>query len=53
MFTITDTDVNVKEGIDGFVAGARQFDDITMLCLKYYGTGGKEDAYGIDNGSQN
>jgi sigma-B regulation protein RsbU (phosphoserine phosphatase) len=28
---------NVKEGIDAFVAGAEQFDDITMLCLKYLG----------------
>ena len=28
---------NVREGIDGFVSGAEQFDDITMLCLKYYG----------------
>ncbi len=25
---------NVKENIDKFVAGASQFDDITMLCLK-------------------
>ncbi len=30
---------NVKEGIDGFVAEAEQFDDITMLCLKYNGPG--------------
>ena len=29
---------NVMEGIDAFVAGAEQFDDITMLCLKYNGT---------------
>ncbi len=28
---------NVMNGIHGFVAGAEQFDDITMLCLKYYG----------------
>ena len=28
---------NVKNGIDDFVDGAEQFDDITMLCLKYYG----------------
>ncbi|MBO5564048.1 MAG: PP2C family protein-serine/threonine phosphatase [Lachnospiraceae bacterium] len=27
----------VKDGIDGFVAGAEQFDDITMLCFDYYG----------------
>jgi serine phosphatase RsbU (regulator of sigma subunit) len=23
--------------IQNFVAGAEQFDDITMLCLKYFG----------------
>ncbi len=28
---------NVKDGIDQFVAGAEQFDDITMLCMKYNG----------------
>ena len=28
---------NVQEAIDTFVAGAEQFDDITMLCLKYNG----------------
>lgn len=28
---------NVKEHIDGFVGNAPQFDDITMLCLKYFG----------------
>ncbi|MBO7664005.1 MAG: PP2C family protein-serine/threonine phosphatase [Clostridia bacterium] len=28
---------NVMRGIDTFVAGAEQFDDITMLCLKYDG----------------
>ncbi|MBP5162241.1 MAG: SpoIIE family protein phosphatase [Spirochaetales bacterium] len=32
---------NVRSGIDGFVAGAEQFDDITMLCFKYKGN--KED----------
>lgn len=32
--------VNVKEHIDGFVGNAPQFDDITMLCLKYFGNGG-------------
>lgn len=29
---------NVMDGIEAFVAGAEQFDDITMLCLKYEGT---------------
>ncbi|MBQ6120227.1 MAG: SpoIIE family protein phosphatase [Clostridia bacterium] len=28
---------NVMRGIDAFVMGAQQFDDITMLCLKYNG----------------
>ena len=28
---------NVMHGIDAFVADAEQFDDITMLCLKYNG----------------
>ncbi len=28
---------NVMESINAFVAGAEQFDDITMLCLKYLG----------------
>ena len=30
---------NVMDGINEFVAGAEQFDDITMLCMKYNGTG--------------
>ena len=29
---------NVMHGIDAFVADAEQFDDITMLCLKYNGS---------------
>ena len=28
---------NVMDGINAFVAGAEQFDDITMLCFKYNG----------------
>ncbi|MGN0342745.1 MAG: PP2C family protein-serine/threonine phosphatase [Roseburia sp.] len=31
----------VKEEIDSFVGDAPQFDDITMLCLNYYGKDGK------------
>ena len=31
----------VKEEIDTFVGDAPQFDDITMLCLNYYGKEGK------------
>lgn len=30
---------NVTAGIDAFVAGAEQFDDVTMLCFKYNGSG--------------
>ena len=32
---------NVMKAIDSFVAGAEQFDDITMLCFKYNGSGKK------------
>ena len=35
---------NVRAGIDAFVKGAEQFDDITMLCLKYYGNVEKTEA---------
>ena len=28
---------NVRASIDRFVGDAPQFDDITILCLKYYG----------------
>ncbi len=30
----------VRKDVDKFVDGASQFDDITMLCFKYYGKGG-------------
>jgi sigma-B regulation protein RsbU (phosphoserine phosphatase) len=30
---------NVLHGIEAFVAGAEQFDDITMLCVEYKGGG--------------
>ena len=33
---------NVMHGIDAFVAKAEQFDDITMLCLKYNGPADRE-----------
>ncbi len=33
---------NVREDIDAFVADAAQFDDITMLCLRYLGSGAKK-----------
>ncbi|MBQ6327184.1 MAG: serine/threonine-protein phosphatase, partial [Clostridia bacterium] len=32
-----DTLHHVMDGINAFVAGAEQFDDITMMCLKYIG----------------
>ncbi|MBQ3304617.1 MAG: SpoIIE family protein phosphatase, partial [Clostridia bacterium] len=32
-----DTLRHVMDGINAFVAGAEQFDDITMMCLKYVG----------------
>jgi sigma-B regulation protein RsbU (phosphoserine phosphatase) len=32
---------NVKNGINSFVGDAPQFDDITMLCIRYYGRDGK------------
>ena len=28
---------NVRAGVDAFVKNAEQFDDLTMLCLKYRG----------------
>ena len=34
---------NVMHGIDAFVAGAEQFDDITMLCVKYNGPAEREE----------
>lgn len=37
---------NVKEHIDAFVGDAPQFDDITMLCLKYFGNIGNDNTEG-------
>ena len=34
---------SMKAEIDAFVGNAQQFDDVTMLCLDYYGKGGKSD----------
>ena len=31
---------NVRRAVDGFVREAPQFDDLTMLCLEYYGPAG-------------
>ena len=33
---------NVKASVDAFVGSAPQFDDITMLCLHYYGPEGQK-----------
>ena len=33
---------NVREGVDGFVKEAEQFDDLTMLCFEYRGTPGSK-----------
>lgn len=33
----------IQERIDAFVGSAPQFDDITMLCLKYYGDEGRQE----------
>ena len=32
--------INVRKAVDGFVKEAEQFDDLTMLCLKYFGPEG-------------
>ena len=32
----------VREAVDAFVQDAEQFDDLTMLCLQFNGTGSKE-----------
>ena len=31
----------VQNAVDGFVRGAKQFDDLTMLCVEYKGGGRK------------
>ena len=33
---------NVRKGVDSFVKEAEQFDDLTMLCLKYNGPAAPE-----------
>lgn len=39
-------DQNVKDSIDKFAGGAEQFDDITMLCVKYNGVQESQDKRG-------
>lgn len=34
---VSSLDRNVKDAINKFIDGAQQFDDITMLCMKYIG----------------
>lgn len=33
---------HVKEKVDGFVGSAPRFDDLTMLCIDYFGPGGQK-----------
>ena len=33
---------NMQRAVDGFVGDARQFDDLTMLCLEYRGPVGDD-----------
>lgn len=33
---------HMKEKVDGFVGTAPRFDDLTMLCLEYFGPGGQK-----------
>ena len=37
---------NVRRTVDGFVKGAEQFDDLTMLCFEYRGQDDKTDCKG-------
>ena len=34
---------SMRDAVNQFAAGADQFDDITMLCMKYYGTKGQKE----------
>ena len=34
---------NVRRAVDGFVQGAEQFDDLTMLCIEYRGGSARTD----------
>jgi sigma-B regulation protein RsbU (phosphoserine phosphatase) len=33
---------HMKGRVDGFVGSAPQFDDLTMLCIEYFGSGGQK-----------
>ena len=38
----------VKEDVDAFAAGAKQFDDLTMLCVTFHGRNtGNEGTEGV------
>ncbi|MCR5296019.1 MAG: SpoIIE family protein phosphatase [Clostridiales bacterium] len=43
---------NVRKAVDGFVKEAEQFDDLTMLCLEYYGPEGKKAVRGEADGTR-
>ena len=43
---VTALDRNVKDSIEKFADGAEQFDDITMLCVKYNGPSDTQDKGG-------
>ncbi len=38
----------VRKAVDGFVKDAEQFDDLTMLCVEYKGTGMLTDAFELE-----
>ena len=44
---------NVREGVDGFVKDAEQFDDLTMMCLEYRGPGERFDEITVDAALEN
>lgn len=39
---------HVRSHVDGFVGGAEQFDDLTMLCIEYKGPENPDTAAGQD-----
>ena len=39
---------NVRRAVDGFVQEAEQFDDLTMLCITYFGPRGGNNDEGMD-----
>ncbi len=43
----------VTGAVNAFVGDAPQFDDLTMLCLAYYGPGGKQERPEPEEGENN